>query len=201
MPEQAASFSETGTAGERRELDGSGVPTKSTTVRSGVVRRNRRARSIRFAGALAYVPLTKGYEAIIDAADAPLVANRNWYALTVKAGVYAAREHDGKMQRLHSLILPAPAGMMVDHINRNPLDNRRANLRLCTAAENAANKSVRSDNKLGRKGVYPRGDRFGACLSVAGRTKHLGVFLTVEEAGSAYDEAAKAAFGEFWCAG
>jgi hypothetical protein len=48
-------------------------------------------RTIRIQGNVAYVPLTRGYEAIIDAGDVPLVLERNWTALLAPRTVYAVR--------------------------------------------------------------------------------------------------------------
>lgn len=55
---------------------------------------------------------------------------------------------------LHRYIMKEPKGLQVDHINRNPLDNRKCNLRICTTQENANNKGKYKNNKSGHKGVY-----------------------------------------------
>jgi hypothetical protein len=72
---------------------------------------------------------------------------------------------------LHAEILECPPGMQVDHIDRNTLDNCRANLRAATNQQNGA-------NKPGMRGTSP-------------------FFATDREAAAAYDVAAREAFGEF----
>lgn len=162
-----------------------------------IVRRLRPARPVQIEGNLAFVTLTKGQVATIDAADVHLVEGRNWYALAVAGGgFYAAREHDGKMLAMHRHITAAPKGKDVDHANRDTLDNRRANLRVCTRSQNRANSAARP-SKTGVKGVWERGGRYMASVQKAGRTRHLGPFDTVEAASAAYLAAATDLFGEF----
>lgn len=60
---------------------------------------------------------------------------------------------------LHRLLMKPPRNMVVDHINRNPLDNRRINLRVCTVDENNRNLSLRKNNSSGTMGVYYKPDK------------------------------------------
>lgn len=89
----------------------------------------------------------------------------------------------------------------IDHINGNPSDNRLANLRLATRAQNVANAKVNPLNTTGFRGVckVPRasGDRFQATIRVNGRAIYLGTFSTPEEAHSAYLKAAHETHGAF----
>lgn len=85
----------------------------------------------------------------------------------------------------------------LDHINRNPEDNRIINLRIATRSENNANTGVRRNSKSGLKGAYPEGKRWRASLTKDGRGIHLGRFETPEEAHRAYCEAAQRLHGEF----
>ena len=96
---------------------------------------------------------------------------------------------------MHRVILNAPPGREVDHINRNGLDNRRSNLRLATHAQNEANKPPRGEYK----GAYwcKKSGRWRASIRVDGRLRHMGRFATREEAARVYDDAALEAFGEF----
>lgn len=160
-------------------------------------------RPVRIEGDLAYVPLTRGFEAIIDAADAETAGRFNWYALVTKTGhTYALRAlkkgGDEEARLLHRLIMSAPAGMDVDHINGNGLDNRRANLRVCTHAQNMANQRIERMNSLGYRGVYQKSRRsFRAEISVMDRKVHLGCYPTPEEAGAAYERAVRELRGEY----
>lgn len=90
---------------------------------------------------------------------------------------------------------------LVDHSNRIRSDNRWVNLRLATYEENNANASLRSDNASGFKGVsfHTLAAKWAACISVSGRTRHLGMYASPEEASAAYQSAARQIRGEFAC--
>ena len=55
---------------------------------------------------------------------------------------------------LHRLILDCPDGLEVDHINHKKYDNRKNNMRICTASQNSMNKGLQSNNTSGHTGVY-----------------------------------------------
>lgn len=158
------------------------------------------ARPIRIEGDIAYVPLTHGKVAVIDAADAPLVAGRNWQA-TPKRRPYAMRHGivDGRKRTIwmHRVFIDVPPGLFVDHIDGDELNNRRSNLRICTVRQNAMNRRTYSNNTTGRKGVSVFGNRFRAAIRVEGRTISLGLHTTVAEAAMAYEAAASRYYGPF----
>jgi hypothetical protein len=112
---------------------------------------------------------------------------------------YAARWKDGTMVTLHRVIMSAPSGVEVDHINRQRLDNRRCNLRLADRGGNARNCGRNRKNTSGYKGVHRvgRNGRWGAAVVYEGENHWLGVFATAEEAAVTYDLAAMALHGEF----
>jgi len=89
----------------------------------------------------------------------------------------------------------------VDHIDRDPLNNRRENLRLATAGENMRNLLKHTDNTSGFKGVSFRTDRgkWLAKIAVNRKQIHLGYFDTPEAAATAYDTAALVLHGTFAC--
>ena len=91
-----------------------------------------------------------------------------------------------------------PQGV-IDHVNRDPLDNRIVNLREATRSENSRNAKLRSDNKTGHRAVWAAGDRFRAVVYLpGGGRKHLGYYDTAEEASAAVEGARAAIDGEFY---
>ncbi len=158
-------------------------------------------RPIRVVGDLAYVTLTKGYEAVVDAADVPLVAGRNWYAQVSPKAVYAARSEivDGRQRcvLMHRAIAAAPDGLDVDHRDRDGINNRRKNLRVATRQQNQANRAANANCASGIKGVRDIGSGFTAEIEAAGGRYYLGKFDSAAEAAAAYQGAARVLFGEF----
>lgn len=147
------------------------------------------------------VPLSQGYVAIVDAADATRVLAHKWSAEPKRKTVYAVRQvqrPDGGWvkQRLHTFLT---GYAQTDHANGDGLDNRRANLREATATQNNQNRRRRSDNTSGFKGVMWRKDRsqWRAHIMVSGRQRSLGAYASAEEAARAYDAAAREFFGEY----
>jgi len=110
---------------------------------------------------------------------------------------------DGKFYLLHRLAFLYMTGAMpedeVDHINRDPSDNRWENLRPATRAENCHNIGVPSHNTSGLKGASFDKARnlWQAGIKVNGRRIALGRYETAEEAHAAYVKAAEKYFGEF----
>ena len=141
------------------------------------------------------IKLTRGYSAQVDDEDYEHLNQFKWYAHREQSGIiYAKRKVriDGAKvtMPMHRYIMDTPDGLIVDHKDRDTLNNQRSNLRNCTYAQNNANKVYR--NKAGFKGVYIR-----ASITVNSKTINLGTFATAEEAAKAYDTAAIKHFGEF----
>lgn len=127
--------------------------------------------------------------ALVDACDAHLAAHR-W---TLDDKGYAMRyvRRDGVQlhQGMSRLILGLQAGdpRQADHVNGDRLDNRRANLRIVTNAENAQNMAAHSDARSAHRGVdwfVPHG-KWRARAHIAGRSHHIGYFDDEAEAGAA----------------
>lgn len=87
----------------------------------------------------------------------------------------------------------------VDHKNGNGLDNQRSNLRIATRQQNARNSRMRPSNRTGYKGIWEyKPGKFRAAITVNGKTIHLGVFNSPQEASAIYEAKAKEIFGEFY---
>lgn len=159
-------------------------------------------RAIRIEGDIAFVELTKGYEAIIDAVDIAIVNGRNWQASIEPNGqVYAicTIESGGKKKtvRMHRLITGAQDELDVDHRDVNGLNNRRANLRQASRSNNKANSRLSRRNTSGLKGVCRSGAKWRAGIRKNGKHISLGYFDDPNDAHQAYVEAAHTLFGEF----
>lgn len=139
-----------------------------------------------------------------DAVDAELVGAHRWHIVAgyVQTEVGDRRRGTRRHLRLHRLITNAPAGVLVDHRNRNKLDNRRANLRVADRSTNGMNRSAQLNNTSGFKGVslHKKTGRWRAYITVHKKTRHLGLFATPELAHEAYVRAAAELHGEFACA-
>lgn len=151
------------------------------------------------------IPLTQGRVAIVDAEDYERMARFKWCARRDKHAIYAdrhARDESGKRLSvsMHRAVMGAGKGQIVDHINHNGLDNRRANLRECTHSENLRNRrSAQSGSVSQYIGVsWHNGNaKWCAHIKVDGRPTHLGYFNDERLAALARDAAARLHFGEF----
>lgn len=160
-------------------------------------------RQIRIEGDIAYVPLTGGYEAVIDVADVPLVEGYAWRVFKGGRQKYAVSSIGGRKNvqylRMHRMIAGDIKGLDVDHVDHDGLNNRRSNLRICTRSENLQNQRKRLDNASGFKGVnfYKRTGRWRAYIMKDRKSQHLGYFDTPEEAYAKYCAASQELHGEY----
>jgi hypothetical protein len=157
-------------------------------------------RPIRIEGDIAFIQLSKGMEATVDAADLPLVEMYSWHMDNGYAKTQV-RQPDGKQKKLmmHRVIAGTPDGMETDHINGNRVDNRRANLRNATPAQNQYNKGLQRNNKSGYKGVSfdKKAGKWSARIKFNMKKFHIGFYDTPESASAAYRNAALRMHGEF----
>lgn len=112
---------------------------------------------------------------------------------------YSATTINSKRIKLHHLLIGKPQkGYVIDHINRDKLDNRLLNLRHVPFAKNIHN-AKGQPNRSGYKGVahVNATGKWRAYIKPFGKQIHLGQFITKEEAARVYDEAAKKYWGEY----
>jgi hypothetical protein len=121
--------------------------------------------------------------------------------LDLSSGYYRL-SFKGKHYLEHRVIYEMFNGPFVgdlDHIDRNKLNNRIDNLRLCTRPQNVVNSKVRSDNKSGYKGVvwHKASGKWQAQTMLKGKRLHLGLFNNPEDAALAYNKKMKELHGDF----
>lgn len=123
-----------------------------------------------------------GYKIKVDDDIYELYGDKKWY---VSSKGYAARNFgkygNNNIKYMHRIIMGEPAGMVIDHINGNKLDNRRCNLRVCS---NRTNVRMRH-NKV--KGYH--WDKARKLYKVEANSKFIGRYATKAEAIKAYKEA------------
>lgn len=170
---------------------------KRTTDRGAAMA--KAVRQIRVDGALAYVPLTQGREAVIDAADVPLVEGVNWCALNAMGKTYAARTRAGKLDLMHRVLTAGADKRHVDHIDGDTLNNCRSNLRLATRSENGHNARLSRANTSGVKGVswHKHSGKWRGQIMHGRKSVLVGYFDTLDAAAAAMDFARDFLHGDF----
>jgi len=113
----------------------------------------------------------------------------------LKNGYVCFKSGDLRDQYLHRVIMNCPHDKQIDHINHNPLDNRKENLRICTRRENALNRGRPKNSSTGYKGVHRYKDKYKAVVE----RKSYGIFDTPREAYDRYCEVARVLHKEFFC--
>lgn len=146
------------------------------------------------------------FSILIDEDDYEIFSKHHW---CISGNGYAVRSRNrfddqtkDKTLYLHREILGLTNGdcHAVDHINRNRLDNRKENLRICTQQHNASNRE-KYNKSSNYKGVYldERNGKYVACITYNKKKIMIGKFETAVEAAKAYDYYAVKYFGEFAC--
>ena len=135
----------------------------------------------------------------VDEADLAVLSKHRWYPEHGRFTTYAQtmiRKPDGQRTsiRMHTLLTGYG---LCDHVNRNGLDNRRANLREATTSQNGANRVSSKGSPF--KGVCwdKTNLKWKAYITVEGTRISLGYHTTAERAAHAYDIKAAEVFGDF----
>jgi len=135
------------------------------------------------------IPLSQDLFATVDAADCPEIRKHKWSVSRRGKNVYACTRIDGRTVTVHCFLLRPRKGYVVDHIDGNGLNNCRSNLRVCTPAQNQANRRPRGGSSQ-FVGVRRCGNRWEAGITHRGRQYFLGTYAEEVEAAKARDRKA-----------
>jgi hypothetical protein len=124
---------------------------------------------------------------LVDDSDVQSLSAYDWYISN--SGYAYTRWKFAPIMLMHCYIIGQKDGLVIDHINRDRLDNRRLNLRHITQRKNCLNRGTPSNNKIGLKGVHMKKNTGRYCSQIYynGVKEHLGYFDTAEEAKTVYD--------------
>jgi hypothetical protein len=150
------------------------------------------------------IELTNGGVALVDDEDFDDLSKHKWLSHKEGNTAYAWRhEKKGFRQygkvKMHRQILNPKKSEHVDHINGNGLDNRRDNIRVCTAQQNQMNRQNHGAHSSIYKGVsfHKKNKMWRATINLKGKQLYAGCYSTPEAAAIAYNEKAVELFGEF----
>lgn len=158
------------------------------------------------------IKLNQGLITFIDDEDFELVSKYHWYAYKSNNTFYVQTKvtKDGKRVniKMHRLIMNVRGREVIDHKDRNALNNTKSNLRLCNFAQNNCNKagtgaskyrgvSIRKDKYTTKKGEERIYKYWVASIEINGKSKQIGSFKTEKEAALRYNEYAKLVHHEF----
>lgn len=147
-----------------------------------------------------YIELTRNKKAKVDDESFEFLNQWKW---SYHSAGYAWRWSSTKINRkpilMHRLINKTPQGLTTDHINRDKLDNRKANLRTAEYFQNRMNSKMMNTNTSGYRGVVWRKDRnsWVAKVTHKGKRIYLGSSKSKIEAAEIYYRAATKLCGEF----
>ena len=145
------------------------------------------------------IKLTNNKYTLVDDEDYKYLSQFKWIYRRGYATRFVYFKNSNKGYALHREVIKVKKNQMLDHINRNTLDNRKNNLRICNKAQNAMNCKIHKHNTSGYKGVswFRTSKKWRAYIVISNKQKHLGLFKTKKDAAIAYNTSAKKLFGEF----
>ncbi len=147
------------------------------------------------------INLSKGKHTLVDDGDYGQLIKYDWY-FNLKGAAVRKQYLKGNKQKviyMHRQIMNCPEDLEIDHINHDPLDNQKKNLRICNRSQNNFNLRINKKNTSGFKGVsfIKNENTWRVYISLNNRQVHLGRFKTKQEAARAYNQAALELRGAF----
>lgn len=152
--------------------------------------------------------LNKGFKAMVDDEDYEiLMASPGWHAIKKGNSMYVRRSTykpiNGAIYMHRQILGITDSKIWTDHIDGNPLNNQKSNLRICLPRQNSWNmkKQIRTVNRVTSKfkGVSwsESKKRYSCMINIHGKSIRIGTYHNEKEAALAYNVAASFAFREF----
>lgn len=144
------------------------------------------------------IPLSDGTPVQVSDEDFEELSKYKWYPSGSMRHA-TGRPKGKKCMYMARYIMQPSEGMVVDHIDRNPHNNQRSNLRICTQGQNQRNRAKQRNNSSGYKGVYwsAAAQKWMVLVGFEGKSLYFGLYASKEEAKEVYDREARRLHGEF----
>ena len=163
-------------------------------------------RRLRYGYAFRLIRMAQPRYAKVDPADYKRLRRYEWLARKGRNSFYArrhvprAKPAKEMLIYMHQQVIRVPQGMVIDHVNHDGMDNRSANLRPATYAQNLYHRKKRLGAKYSKyKGICwkKKSRKWVARIGFDKKELHLGYFASEIDAAKAYDRAARKYHGQF----
>lgn len=148
-----------------------------------------------------YKAIRNNVFAIVDDQDYQMLLDMgNWRLSNAGyAEIVVNRKDKNCSILMHRVLMEAKKGHNIDHIDGNPLNNQKSNLRYATTAQNSWNRKGVQNSTSKYKGVSwaKQFNKWYACIKKNGKSKNLGYYASEIEAAKVYDKEAKSLFGDY----
>lgn len=133
------------------------------------------------------IKITKGFYTKVDDEDFIYLCKFRWFyncGYAARVIPFIGNKRKQKIIYMHREILETPSGYETDHINRDRLDNRKINLRVCKHTANMLNQNLHNNNRSGYAGVVwnKKCNKWQSQIKCNYKTIYLGLFDDIKEA-------------------